>query len=280
MTRNAALVAIALSSAACSLALGIDKNDYTRGNAVTQSDATAPRSDGGGDGDGGDANSSVDGDAGTKNEGGTVPTSPCAVQHLFCDDFDGPGTLPQHGWDPPFTENGSTVTIDMGDAVSPPNALKVVGNPNSSAAIDHPPLVTASGTKDYTLAYDLRAIDSGPGVAMTDLAVGTYRTRIILLANGTITVDEWDDNLNRVSSQRASATNVLGKWVHVELTLHFVPKGQSGARVVLRVDGSTVVDDTAAPTVSGGPVGFSVGDIDHPNGGVQFRFDNVTFDTN
>lgn len=271
MKRIVAIGTIGLCASACSLALGIDKDEYTRGSAGTGSDGGAES--GGGDGGNVDAQTKD----GASAEGATL-VSPCTTAHLACDDFDKPGTLTSHGWSPPFVENGSTVAPDPADAVSAPNSLKVVGNPNSSASIDWPPMINVSATKDLTLAYDLYVVEPGPGVAMSGIYIKPYSVRLLVYGSGTISLDEWDDNTGRVSNARGSSINVKGRWAHVELTLHFVPKPQTGARVLLKVDGNTVVDDVASPTVASGGVGFDLGDIDHPDGIVSMRFDNVTFD--
>lgn len=256
--------ASALLSSACSLALGIDRDEYTRGSSVTTLDG------------GGDRTAAVlDGSGG--GERGPSAQSPCGASHRICDDFDAPTTLADRGWESPFITGASTLVVDDVDSISRPKSLSIVGAPNGTCSINRrvPGLVPQG---DLDLAFDFRLGDPGPGVALAQLLVGRYQVRMLVLADHSITFDEWDENTGRLTARRPSNAVLNSGWNHVELLLRFIPNKQAGSRVVLRVNGTAVIDDAATPSVDTGAVAFDIGEIDRPNEAVSARFDNVTFD--
>jgi hypothetical protein len=257
--------ALASALAGCSLAFGIDKDDYARApiGSVPEPDAA-------------DAGASAEA---ANPDGDSSPPSPCKATHFFCDDFDDPNvSLSDRGWLPPFLTNGSTMVVDELDSKSPRRSLSVRATPNGFCSMARE-VLPASAPTDITLAFDIHVEDPGIGVALADIILSAYHARFYVSSVGVATVDEWDDTI-RLSTLRASSTAITGRWAHVELTLHFVANKQPGSRIMLRVDDSTVVDDTATPSVpTAGGLSFDLGDIDHPDSTVRVRFDNVTLDT-
>jgi hypothetical protein len=256
--------ALGSAIAGCSLALGIDKEDYARAPVTSVPDAAN---------DGGSVEAATP-------DAGPGPPSQCKSTHLFCDDFDDPSaSLSDRGWLPPFVTNGSTMVVDDLESKSPPRSLSIKATPNGSCTMTHEVLPPSAPT-DITVAFDIRVEEPGIGVAIADVGLSAYHVRLVVLSTGIATLDEWDDASGRLSARRASSSAIAGRWAHVEMMLHFIANKQPGSRIVLRVDGNIAVDDSAAPSVpTASNLAIMIGDIDHPDSEIRARFDNVTIDT-
>jgi hypothetical protein len=244
--------------------------------------------------------------AGSTDGGGTPEdTGPgrwCDSQHgLFCEDFDGPGSLSQllASWTSSEQSNGAFAFDTSADVPSPPRALQVSGSSSAQVAMLKSFAPLPANVKSARLELDLR-IDRADSVKWLSnagfmaIAFGTQVTDGyvgIAVTSGPSLVVGWARDGDGGTSGDAGTTGgapVMGP---------FPPAGTWAGRFALELDydgqgacaqfyeGPTpmLAQCMRLPPELSNPraLGIAIGDYTGgfgDTGFVELRFDNVTFD--
>lgn len=220
--RKALLAIVVASVAACSLATSLD--GYSGGEA--------PR-------DGAAPDALVD--AASSDGGALVDASWCAVNApdaTLCVDFEANGI-------DLFTQQQTirgTVSVEPGDASSPPNAMLAVATPSatvySAVGGAYGDLSTATGAR---LAFDFRLEDSpaGNGIGVGMLTIGEWSIQINTNQT-TVTLSEYDSSSGVYREPYVSPAIDLTRWTHVDVDVTLGPTPQ----VTFDIGANRVVTDT------------------------------------
>ena len=251
-----------------------------------------PSTDGGGTSSsgtsGGTSGGSVIGDhdgATTDANVGQPSSSPCAVAHTFCDDFDGPSLEQKWAF---VRTTGGTVAHDTSMSVSAPRSLRVSVRPGSGTreALVHNDATFGNGEKVAELGYDL-LVDRGSG-SFDEVDYGVlmpFPPPPDAEAHGIALVDRPSGMKLQYFRETESGQYLTEEapvqlpegWVHVVLRVDYTESPPRGS-VTFNGGESTTVSMTPSTATS---MSYEVGAnyMESVNTNVVIHVDNVTFDT-
>jgi hypothetical protein len=236
MGRGRVAVGIAMLACAVGAACGLSISG-TSGDAPGDDGAgdgapssTAEGSSGANDGSTGaasDANASGDALPDARDAGGganaDAMTFCSTVDATFCSDFDEPGSGPVTGWDNALAPDGSTVSLDLTYASSPPRSLLVVSTAGAIAGATKTFPVTSSFTLDYDFLL-LFLPDSGD---FSPLHVRAVSGDSIFQYNGPASATDSYFQVGGLEYSSRFPTPSLGAWHHVRVELTLTAGGTS-----------------------------------------------------